>query len=163
MAKCECLLVSWMLLLLSTSLAWKCLYEEFNLDPEKMKGGWYVYGTYPEKIPMCYFENLDPSWTRITQTDYTSYAVELHCSLPWMRPQMAIYTRVNEPSENTLHEIDAYLQSVHLARDQFVIIKKSENCKNEKHGPLQTWHLSSYNYLQYNPHYVKPLAQNPNI
>ncbi|KAH8315571.1 hypothetical protein KR059_002036 [Drosophila kikkawai] len=162
MAKCECLLVL-VMLLLATTYAWKCLYEEFNLDPEKMKGGWYVYGTYPEKIPMCYFEDLDPYWTRITQTDYSSYAVELHCSLPWMRPQMAIYTRAKRPTADTLREIDAYLQSVQLTRDQFILIRKTRGCKNVKHKPLQSWHLSSYTYLKYHPHNIKPLIKNPNI
>lgn len=206
MAKCECLLRVGLvtLTLMATSLAWKCLYEEFKLDPEKVSEWrlkklhtdriWFnsrckaagmfmghirrrfpcvtlkIVSIIAFKFPYKFLTNklkliflVDPYWTRITHTDYTSFAVELHCSLPWMRPQMVIYTRDKKPSEDILKAVDDYLSKVNLKRDKFVLIKKTKGCKDAKHSPLQRWHLSSYNHLEYHPHYVKPLAQNPNI
>ncbi|XP_016977462.2 uncharacterized protein LOC108043313 [Drosophila rhopaloa] len=168
MAKCECLLaVGLVSLLLATSVdafwSWKCLYKEFPVDVEKIKGGWYVYGTNPERIKVCYFEDLDLYWTRITKTDYDNYAVELHCSLPWMRHQMAIYTRQPIPTEETLSEISSYLKTVDLSLQNFTLIRQRKDCRTKKPPIMQRWHLSRYLVLDYNPVYVKPLVENENI
>ncbi|XP_032575937.1 uncharacterized protein LOC6618375 [Drosophila sechellia] len=168
MAKCECLLAAGLVpLMLASSIVatwtWRCLYKEFPVDVEKIKGGWYVYGTSPGKIKVCYFEELDLYWTRITQTDFTNYAVELHCSLPWMRHQMAIYTRKAMPSEKTLEDIAAYLKTVDLTINNFSLIRQNKDCRSKKPPILQRWHLSRYLYMDYNPVYVKPLVENENI
>ncbi|XP_017041585.1 uncharacterized protein LOC108088349 [Drosophila ficusphila] len=168
MAKCECLVgLGLVSLLFATSLdafwLWRCLYKEFPVDVEKIKGGWYVYGTNPQSIKACYFEDLDLYWTRITDTDYDNYAVELHCSLPWMRHQMAIYTRQPTPTEKTLKAIDAYLKTVQLSVKNFTLIRQEKDCLTQKPPTMQRWHLSRYLYMDYNPVYVKPLVENENI
>jgi len=106
---------------------------------------------------------VDLYWTRITQTDYDNYAVELHCSLPWMRHQMAIYTRQAQPNEKTLEDIESYLKSVQLTIKNFTLIRQKKNCRSQKPPIMQRWHLSRYLYMDYNPVYVKPLVENENI
>jgi len=106
---------------------------------------------------------VDLYWTRITQTDYDNYAVELHCSLPWMRHQMAIYTRQAIPNEKTLEDIESYLKSVQLTIKNFTLIRQKKNCRSQKPPIMQRWHLSRYLYMDYNPVYVKPLVENENI
>ncbi|XP_051859677.1 uncharacterized protein LOC117569299 isoform X2 [Drosophila albomicans] len=130
---CVCLLCDF-----DAVIGWKCLFKEFPVDAQRIRGTWWIYGTNPEPTDRCYFEDLDLYWTRITQTDYDNYAVELHCSLPWFRHQMAIYTRAAEPSDEL-------------------------TCSNESKAPIQRWHLSRYMHLDYNPNYVKPLVVDENI
>ncbi|XP_002068157.3 uncharacterized protein LOC6645599 [Drosophila willistoni] len=145
-------------------LGWKCLYKEFPVDRQKIAGLWWIYGTNPEASKLCLFEQLDLYWTRITMSDYDNYAIELHCSLPWFRHQMAIYTRVRDPTQETLKHIDDYLKSVKLSRKNFKLIDR-QTCQNrtDPMKPMQRWHLSKYMHLDYNPHYVKPLVVNENI
>lgn len=105
---------------------------------------------------------MDLYWTRITHTDYDSYAVELHCSLPWFRHQMAVYTRAMVTNAKVLAEVEKYLKSVHLSLKQFQIVDKN-SCNNHSQEPVQRWHLSKYMHLDYNPHYVKPLVVDEQI
>ncbi|XP_017072026.1 uncharacterized protein LOC108108478 [Drosophila eugracilis] len=168
MAKCECLLgLRLVVFMLAHSLVstwnWICLYKEFPVDAEKIKGGWYVYATNPQRIKVCYFKNLDLYWTRITMTDYDNYAVELHCTLPWMRHQMAIYTRIAKPNEKTIKDITSYLKTVNLQIKNFTLIRQKKDCRSKKASAMQRWHLSRYLYMDYNPVYVKPLVENENI
>ncbi|KAL7734446.1 hypothetical protein ACLKA6_010773 [Drosophila palustris] len=141
---------------------WKCLYKEFPVDAQRIKGTWWVYGTSPEPTDRCFFEDLDLYWTRITQTDYDNFAVELHCSLPWFRHQMAIYTRLEEPSDQVIDQVEEYLKSVRLSSHDFHLVDK-QSCSNQSKEPFQRWHLSKYMHLDYNPHYVKPLVIDENI
>ncbi|KAH8370428.1 hypothetical protein KR093_003415 [Drosophila rubida] len=142
--------------------AWKCLYKEFPVDAERIRGPWWIYGTNPESTDRCYFEDLDMYWTRITDTDYDNYAVELHCSLPWFRHQMAIYTRAPEPSAEVIAQVQNYLKSVRLTITDFELVDKL-SCSNQSQAPVQRWHLSRYMHLDYNPLYVKPLVVDENI
>ncbi|XP_017107843.2 uncharacterized protein [Drosophila bipectinata] len=170
MAKCEChLLVIWLLgLALSLEddntypVTWKCLYKEYPVDVEKIKGGWWVYACNPFKSRQCYFkEHL--YWTRITMTDYAKYAVELHCSLPWMRQRMMIYTRMKEPSNETLAVVETYLKTVQLTFENFTIRNKPKNCYKDQVKKLQRWHIPKYMSQDFHPHYIKPLVVNENI
>ncbi|XP_022218203.2 uncharacterized protein LOC111071263 [Drosophila obscura] len=167
--ECLCLrtgLYLWLLLGLSPiglARAWQCLYKEFPVDREKIKGGWWIYGSNPEATKRCYLNELDLYWTRITMTDYDNYAVELYCSLPWFRHRLAIYTRAKEPTQETLKAVDSYLQTVHLLLHNFTLVEKAKNCENEQQKPWQHWHLSKYLHLEYHPHYIKPLVDNENI
>ncbi|SPP76541.1 uncharacterized protein LOC117579103 [Drosophila guanche] len=167
--ECLCLrmgLCLWLLVWLSpirTARAWKCLYKEFPVDREKIKGGWWIYGSNPEAVTRCYLSDLDLYWTRITMTDYANYAVELHCSLPWFRHLLAIYTRSKEPTQETIDAVSGYLKSVNLSLHNFTLVMKPENCENQQHEPWQRWHLSRYLHLEYHPHYLKPLIDDDNI
>ncbi|KPU78870.1 uncharacterized protein Dana_GF10792, isoform B [Drosophila ananassae] len=170
MAKCEChLLVIW-LLGLALSLdgdntypaTWKCLYKDFPVDVEKMKGAWWVYACNPMRSRECYFkEHL--YWTRITMTDYISHAVELHCSMPWMRQRMMIYTRAKEPTNETLTAIQSYLRTVLLTFRNFTIRKKPKDCEKDQVRQMQRWHVPKYMSQDFHPHYIKPLVVNENI
>ncbi|KAH8261238.1 hypothetical protein KR044_005752 [Drosophila immigrans] len=148
----------------------------------QIRGSWWIYGTNPEPTDRCYFEDrkssvplnsdstlsiflsllVDLYWTRITHTDYDNYAVELHCSLPWFRHQMAIYTRAAEPSDEVIEQVQKYLKSVRLSINDFHLVDKL-SCSNASKTPVQRWHLSKYMHLDYNPHYVKPLVVDENI
>nr|DAA03054.1 TPA_inf: HDC10908 [Drosophila melanogaster] len=161
MAKCECLLAAGLVPLMLTSSivatwTWRCLYKEFPVDVEKV--GMILKFDKPKTA-----NRVDLYWTRITQTDFTNYAVELHCSLPWMRHQMAIYTRKAIPSEKTLEDIAAYLKTVDLTIKNFSLIRQNKDCRSQKPPIMQRWHLSRYLYMDYNPVYVKPLVENENI
>ncbi|XP_002135563.3 uncharacterized protein [Drosophila pseudoobscura] len=166
---CLCLRMGLLLLLLSpigracASGAWKCLYKEFPVDTEKIKGGWWIYGTNPGGETRCYLDGLNLYWTRITMTDYDNYAVELHCSLPWFKHLMAIYTRTQEPTQETLNAVAGYLRTVRLSLHNFTLVAKPENCVNQSHGPWQRWYLARYLHLEYHPHYLKPLIDDENI
>ncbi|XP_034106298.1 uncharacterized protein LOC132788843 isoform X1 [Drosophila nasuta] len=154
---CVCLLCDF-----DAVIGWKCLFKEFPVDAQRIRGTWWIYGTNPEPTDRCYFEDLDLYWTRITQTDYDNYAVELHCSLPWFRHQMAIYTRAAEPSDEVINQVEKYLLSVRLSLKHFHLVDKL-TCSNESKAPIQRWHLSRYMHLDYNPNYVKPLVVDENI
>ncbi|XP_030387323.1 uncharacterized protein LOC115633942 [Scaptodrosophila lebanonensis] len=142
--------------------AWKCLYKEYPVDSEKIKGIWWIYATYPTATDRCLFKELDRYWTRITMVDYSSFAVELHCSLPWYRHQMAIYTRARDPDNEVLNKVEEYLKSVQLATKDFKLVDQ-RTCTNQTDVPVQRWHLNKYMHLDYHPHYVKPLVVNDNI
>lgn len=105
---------------------------------------------------------VDMYWTRITHTDYVNFAVELHCSLPWFRHQMAIYTRAKLPSSKVLADLEKYLNSVHLSIEQFKLVDK-KTCNSKSKEPEQHWHLSKYMHLDYNPYYLKPLILDTTI
>lgn len=105
---------------------------------------------------------VDLYWTRITHTDYDNYAVELHCSLPWFRHQMAIYTREKQPSDKVIADVEQYLNSVFLSTKQFKLVDK-ETCNRNSKEPEQHWHLSKYMHLDYNPYYLKPLILDTTI
>ncbi|XP_030573210.1 uncharacterized protein LOC115771587 [Drosophila novamexicana] len=142
--------------------AWRCSYKEFPVDDERIKGTWWIFASYPQSTNRCMFEELDLYWSRITLTDYDNFAVELHCSLPWFRPQKVIYTRAKEPSAQVLDQVENYLNSVDLSWRDFHLVNKS-SCLNLTGEPIQRWHLSKYMHLDYNPHYVKPLVIDKNI
>ncbi|KAH8301184.1 hypothetical protein KR018_006610 [Drosophila ironensis] len=171
MAKCECFLFVSLfgmglvpLILSSTYPAtWKCLYKEFPVDAEKIKGGWWVYASNPEVLKKCYFDDLDLYWTRITATDYANYAVELHCVIPWMHQQLAIYTRAKEPSPGTLQAVESYLKTVKLSMANFTMQPKPKDCQFVQIRRLQRWYLPSYMHLDIHPHNAKPLVVNENI
>ncbi|XP_064546044.1 uncharacterized protein LOC135433741 [Drosophila montana] len=147
---------------LDLGFAWRCLYKEFPVDEQRIKGIWWIYASYPQRSNVCLFEELDLYWSRITWTDYDSFAVELHCSLPWFRPQNVIYTRAQEPSAQVLEQVENYLYSVDLSLKGLRLVDKS-SCLNHTTVPIQRWHLSKYMHLDYNPHYVKPLVIDKNI
>ncbi|KAH8419628.1 hypothetical protein KR222_011173 [Zaprionus bogoriensis] len=142
--------------------AWKCLFSEFPVDVQRIKGPWWIYGTNPQPTDRCFFNELDMYWTRITSTDYDNFAIEMHCSLPWFRHQMAIYTRAKEPSAQVLAQVEEYLSSVNLSTKDFQLVDK-QTCNNQSQEPTQYWHLSKYMHLDYNPNYVKPLVIDENI
>lgn len=116
------------------------------------------FGTLKCLLPVV----VDLYWTRITHTDYDNFAVELHCSLPWFRHQMAVYTRAKVPTAAVLAEVEKYLKAVHLSLNQFQLVDKN-SCNNHSQEPVQRWHLSKYMHLDYNPYYVKPLVVDEQI
>jgi len=75
---------------------------------------------------------------------------------------MAIYTRSKEPSDQVIKQVEKYLKSVRLSRQDFHLVDK-QACSNQSENPIQRWHLSKYMHLDYNPHYVKPLVIDENI
>lgn len=115
------------------------------------------------KINNIYSHTVDLYWTRITMTDYVSYAVELHCSLPWMRERMMIYTRAKEPTNETLEAVQSYLKTVLLSFSNFTIQKKPKDCDTDQVTEMQRWHVPKYMSQDFHPHYIKPLVMNENI
>ncbi|XP_030244102.1 uncharacterized protein LOC115564206 [Drosophila navojoa] len=148
--------------LLDLGCAWKCLYEEFPVIEEQMKGIWFIYATRPDVINRCLIQGMDMYWNRITYTDYSEIAVELHCSLPFFRQQMIVYTRREYPSREIIKLVDNYLKTVKLSIDDFHLVNK-ETCIRNSKEPIQRWHLSKYQHLGYNPHYLRPLVVDKNI
>lgn len=106
--------------------------------------------------------SVDRYWNRITYTDYNQFAVEMHCSLPWFRQQMVIYTRMEYPKPYILGLVKKYLISVKVSMEEFFLVNKA-TCKKNSTEPIQHWHLSKYLHMGYHSHYVMPLVIDANI